>query len=739
MAKKENKEKKEKKEKKSNVASFSDIRDVFSTKWGAGSIMSLGENWRVACDVIPSQSLSLDYAIGVGGYPRGRIIEIYGPEASGKTTLALHAVASAQSLGGKAAFIDAEHALSPVLMSDMGIDPSRTLISQPDCGEQALEMCELLVESQSVDVVVVDSVAALTPLAELEGQVGQNVIGAQARMMSQFLRRIAAKVKKTNVSVIFINQIRHKIGVMFGCLHADTLINFVDGRSERIKDVVDNKIEGEVWSYNEKTDKFEPAKITNWFNNGNINDKSDFKSIYLRCPENKNGFVNITVTPNHKIMTDHGWVEADDLHIGCKVLTKQRSIINGSIGSFLRGVLSGDSHIAQAKNRQSAHLKIRDNIDIEYAKWKAEKLSLIGFNKCNYNCGTIFVSDSFSELVDIKNEYPNRDPMLLLNNFSWMGFAVWLMDDATYNRDRYLLSIKRFKGDFDKIDEISRSLDKFGLYHYASEGGRIIFDKDVSNKIANKIAEYVPNCMRHKLPKDIGIDYVDFDLSFHPECEYSKTYAEILDIRDASGRQMRNIGKYDLEVDGNHNYSAGGSTNGVIVHNSPETTPGGNALKFYASLRLDIRKHQVLKNGENIYGHEAKIKVIKNKVAVPFKFCVIPLIYGKGIDSVGDLLKLASQNNIITLKGSHYSYKEHRLGNGAAAAIAFLHENPEVSRAIETELRSLLFPDDEVVENPPIQFQDEDKDTNGMDDSDNDSDNYLDDSDDNLNSILEEE
>ena len=699
-------------------ATFDDVRDIFSKQWGEGSIMSLSDNWRAKCEVIPSQSISLDHAMGVGGYPRGRIVEIFGPEASGKTTLALHAVASAQKLGGKAAFIDAEHALSPALMIDMGVDPERTLVSQPDCGEQALEMCELLVESNSVDIVVIDSVAALTPLAELEGEVGKNVIGAQARMMSQFLRRIAAKVKKSKCTVVFINQIRHKIGVMFGCLHADTLINFADGRSKRIKDVVDNKIEGEVWSYNEKADKFELSKITDWHHNGNIENKSDYLSIHCKCPENKNGFINITVTPDHKVLTNDGWVEAEELHIGSKILTKQKSILNGSSGDFLRGMLSGDSHIAQAKNRLSSSLKIQDNIGSEYAKWKVNKLTnFMDFTKSECGPGVRYTSGAFSELTDIKNNYPNRDPMILLENFNWMGFAVWLMDDASYNRNRYQLSIKRFKGNFEKIDEISKELDMIGLYHYASYGGRIIFDKDISDMIASKIAKYVPNCMRHKLPPNSKDNDIDFELGL--KNEYSKTYAEVVDIREAGNKQMRNIGKYDISVEGNHNYSAGGSHNGVIVHNSPETTPGGNALKFYCSIRVDIRKRQAIKEGDTIIGHEARVKIIKNKVAVPFKIADVPLIYGKGIDYVGDLLKTAAkpEYGVVKAAGSHYSYEGQKLGNGVQAASSFLKEHMEITDKIEVELRAILFPDDEEIE-----LSDEDKDIE-----------------ENLDSVLEEE
>jgi recombination protein RecA len=330
------------KKEKEIPTTIDNIRDMFSRKWGDGSIMSLADNYRVKCDVIPSQSISLDAAIGVGGFPRGRIIEIYGPEASGKTTLALHAVASVQALGGKAAFIDAEHALSPQLMVDMGIDKEETLISQPDSGEQALEMCELLVQSGVVDLVVVDSVAALVPQAELEGDINANSIGAQARMMSQFLRRIASKVKKSSTAVIFINQIRHKIGVMFG---------------------------------------------------------------------------------------------------------------------------------------------------------------------------------------------------------------------------------------------------------------------------------------------------------------------------------------------------------------SPETTPGGNALKFYASVRLDIRKRDVMKNGDVPYGHQARVKVVKNKVATPFKHADIPIIYGKGIDYEMDLLSEAAKHGVVQKSGSWFNYGETRLGQGATSATEFLKENTEITMKIKDELLPILIPD----------------------------------------------
>ena len=184
--------------------------------FGKGSIMRMGDEQVVKVDVVPTGSIGLDVALGVGGYPKGRIIEIYGPESSGKTTLAIHAIAEAQKNGGTAAFIDAEHAFDRFYAEKLGVDISNLLISQPDNGEQALEIAEQLIRSSAIDIIVIDSVAALTPKKEIEGDMGDSAVGLQARLMSQALRKLTSTIAKTNTTCIFINQLREKIGVMFG-------------------------------------------------------------------------------------------------------------------------------------------------------------------------------------------------------------------------------------------------------------------------------------------------------------------------------------------------------------------------------------------------------------------------------------------------------------------------------------------------------------------------------------------
>ena len=211
-----------KKEELENIAGNEKLRalqaamDKIEKNFGKGSIMKLGDDSFEEVEVIPTGSVGLNAALGVGGFPRGRIIEIYGPESSGKTTLAIHAIAEAQKMGGIAAIIDAEHAFDRFYAQKLGVDIDNLLISQPDCGEQALEIAEQLIRSSTIDIIVIDSVAALTPKAEIEGEMGDNKVGLQARLMSQALRKLTSAISKTKTTCIFINQLREKIGIMFG-------------------------------------------------------------------------------------------------------------------------------------------------------------------------------------------------------------------------------------------------------------------------------------------------------------------------------------------------------------------------------------------------------------------------------------------------------------------------------------------------------------------------------------------
>lgn len=243
---------------KNHDRALEDALKQIEKQYGKGSIMRLGDRAATDVDVIPSGSLALDFALGVGGYPKGRIIEIYGPESSGKTTLALHAIAEVQKMGGKAAFIDAENAIDPVYARNLGVDIDELILSQPDSGEQGLEIAEVLIRSGAIDLIVVDSVAALVPQAELDGEMSDQHIGLQARMMSKAMRKLSGVMNRSHCTTIFINQLREKVGIMFGnpettpggrALKFYSSIRLDVRRSESIKigtDLVGNKIKVKV-------------------------------------------------------------------------------------------------------------------------------------------------------------------------------------------------------------------------------------------------------------------------------------------------------------------------------------------------------------------------------------------------------------------------------------------------------------------------------------------------------------
>jgi protein RecA len=343
-------------------------------QFGKGSVMRLGSEGRAPVEVIPTGSIALDVALGIGGLPRGRVVEIYGPEASGKTTLALHAIASAQAGGGIAAIIDAEHALDPDYAKALGVDIDALLVSQPDNGEQALEIADMLIRSGAIDLVVIDSVAALVPKAEIEGEMGDSHVGLQARLMSQALRKITGALSNSGTTAIFINQLREKIGVYFGspetttggkalkfyasvrldvrrietlkdgtdavgnrtrvkvvknkCLAAGSRIyDPVTGATHRIEDVVEGRLPIHVVAMDKKG-QLAPSPVTGWFDQG----EQSVVRVVLR------GGAAITVTPDHKLWTERGWVMAGSLKPGDRVARPRVLSTCGQDGAFAEAV-----------------------------------------------------------------------------------------------------------------------------------------------------------------------------------------------------------------------------------------------------------------------------------------------------------------------------------------------------------------------------------------------------------------
>src|SRR5262245_55944528 len=357
-------------------------------QFGRGSIMRLGDEARAPIEVIPTGSIALDVALGIGGLPRGRLVEVYGPEGSGKTTVGLSAIANAQKGGGIAAFIDAEHALDPDYAKKLGVDTDALLVSQPDTGEQALEIADMLVRSGAVDVVVIDSVAALVPRAEIEGEMGDSHVGLQARLMSQAMRKLAGALNQTKTTAIFINQLREKVGVMFGCMSYATRVTLADGTQEKIGKIVNQRLDVEVLSYDPEQDRVVPRQIVNWFNNG----RTERFLQFTVARSGGNGRAQFAATENHLVRTPGGWRPAGELIPGDRVLTAETRRLSPPQLQLILGSLMGDGCLSpNTRGRSGTRFRMGHGAkQAAYLDWKIEMLGNIPCSRSTNAKGAVF-------------------------------------------------------------------------------------------------------------------------------------------------------------------------------------------------------------------------------------------------------------------------------------------------------------------------------------------------------------
>jgi recombination protein RecA len=537
---------------------------------------------------------------------------------------------------------------------------------------------------------------------------GDSHMGLQARLMSQALRKLTANIKRSNTLVIFINQIRMKIGVMFGCFHYDTLVNFTNGKSIPIGKVVDEKIKGDIFCLNEKTNEIEVKPIIDFHDNGNVKTNDDFIHIQTQSI-NGGGRFGLTCTPNHKILTENGWLEAQNLSFNDKLISKYEQTINGTYGEFLTGMLIGDSGI-YIRDKNTAKLKLQDNENIEYLNWKLDKLKpFLNFNELEINRGYRYDSEFTYEFAKIKRELGERNPLYMLeNNYSDLALAIWFMDDgnydSSYGHNRYTISIKRFKNQENILNKIKDVLSlKTGIAEIKvnPKNGTLNFTTQATQDFAKLICKYIPKAMQYKLPDEFKDKYEEFTLE--NKAKFITDSVEIKEIRLASNRQMRSKRKFDISIADNSNYMVGGYKNGIIVHNSPEVTSGGNALKFYASVRMDIRRIGAIKRGDEIVGNETRVKILKNKIAPPFKEVKFDIIYGEGISRESEVIDIGVAQGIINKAGAWYSYKGDKIGQGKEKVRAFLKEYPDIAAEVEEQIRAKLLPkkDDNINENKP--------------------------------------
>ncbi|HEX9315713.1 MAG TPA: recombinase RecA [Actinomycetota bacterium] len=679
--------------------------------FGKGSIMRLGDNTAVGVDAIPTGALGLDIALGIGGLPRGRIIEIYGPESSGKTSLCLHAVAEAQKLGGIAAFIDAEHALDVVYARNLGVNVDELLVSQPDTGEQALEIADMLVRSGAVDIIVVDSVAALVPRAEIEGEMGDTHVGLQARLMSQALRKLAGNVSRSNAMIVFINQLREKIGVLFGCFEGSSRVALANGTDAAIGLIVDQKLPVEVLSYDPEVGAVVPKKVVGWFDNGPTDEFLEF--TVAGAGGRGRGLHRFACTSNHQIRTLSGWQEAQNLAIGDRVMQAVEHRLSPFQWEVILGTLMGDGAISPTTSGHAARLRWGHGVrQAAYCDWKASLFANIGTCRSTNAKESVFHDLSpLPELAELRRAVYFEGRKIFshdyLKRLTPLSLALWYMDDASF--------VVRAKGLQERTRDGSGRVDicveameeatqqRLGQYLFdtwgikaqlIAKGARKVaylhFPKDETRKLQELIAPYVHPSMEYKLlPRLRGL--------FGVEPQFVSPRYELLPLPIKSivrKPSTRDNHRFDIEVEGSHNYFV----DGVMVHNSPETTPGGRALKFYASVRLDIRKIENIKSGQEVTGSRVRVKVVKSKVSAPFRQAEFDIQYGHGISKEGSLLDTAAERGIVVKSGSWYLFDGDQIGQGRENAKAFLAEHPDVCDEIATRVKKAvgLVPGDEV-------------------------------------------
>ncbi|MGD0055203.1 MAG: recombinase RecA [Acidimicrobiales bacterium] len=670
-------------------------------QFGKGSIMRMGENLHMNIESIPTGALALDMALGIGGLPRGRIVELYGPESSGKSTLAMHVVAEAQRNGGVCAYIDAEHAMDPVYARAIGVNVDDLLISQPDTGEQALEITDMLIRSGALDVIIIDSVAALTPRAEIEGDMGDAHVGLQARLMSQALRKLTGGLSKSNTVAVFINQLREKIGVIYGCFNYSARVVLADGTTEKIGKIVNQKLPVEVLSYDAKTGAMVPKRVVNWFNNGRTD---EFLQITVAKPM-KNGRSQFGCTPNHLIRTPGGWVEAGKLTVGDRVLEALPFYLSDFQWTALRGTLMGDGSLSPTQSGHGARFRFTHcGAQTEYADWKASLFANVDFVR--HVRQDQVVTHDFQPLPELaetrQSVYVDGKKVLdddYLKSLTPLSLALWYMDDASFavrsqgHQKRTEGLTGRAEIRVEAMEEGTRTrlvaylADTWGIRvalkaKGAAKQAVLTFNNAETAKLHALIAPYIHPSMEYKLlPRFRGQFAVEPE--FVP-MSYQLVPMPVTDVRVKP--KTRSMNRFDIEVEDSHNYLV----DGVMVHNSPEVTPGGRALKFYASVRLDIRRIESIKDGTEVVGNRTRVKVVKNKCAAPFKQAEFDIMYGQGISREGSVLDVAVELGFVKKAGAWFTYEGEQMGQGRENVKTFLRENPAMMAEIDARVRERM-------------------------------------------------
>ena len=655
---------------------------------------------------LPSTFFSLNYTFG-GGIPFGKILEVAGEESSGKSLIAYNFAYACQQLGGHVIWVDAEQSWMNSWAETNGVDPEKVTVLNDTrieyisdaVADLAIYLRSQLTHNEPI-LLVIDSIAAMDCADNIDSKMveGKAEMGGRAKALYKYFRIRSELFYKLGVTQIYINQLRTALNVGFGkdntCLHYDTMIPFVDGTSMKIGEIIKNKISKEVWSYNEEKHIFEPKPIIDWVVKPETKKWIQFKT---KGPETINGFNGFTCTYTHHCLTNHGWKKAEDIDIHDKLISKQRRVINGTLRDFLWGTIPFDCSLYNGRNNSTTRITFSNGKQEDYLIWKSDMIGKAFPMKRKANKKSKLISKiGYTELRDIYNKIgKERDPLKLWDlskPLSPITLAIWYMDDGhRYNNVTVGISISPRRTD---LNRLSNYLSKVcGLDNKLYEHG-IKFTNQSSIKLMEMISPYVIESMQYKLLPGYEGKYIPFTL------EYQETYipleVEIVSINkefDKTNRRFKRSykrKKYDITIPDNHNFLAGSTEQGIVVHN---TTTGGAALKFYASIRAAFYSGRSItvkqKGKERKAGKLVTIRLIKNKVAPPrptISKCPVyfnPKFHEVGFDRCYALEDVLVENDIIEKSsGGVYKFKGKTLARGEEKFQKLLEEDDELRRKL---------------------------------------------------------
>lgn len=662
--------------------------------------------------IISTSSLAIDAALGVGGVARGRIYELYGPNASGKTTLALLIIKEAIKQGHRAVFIDAEHTLDKGLLEAMDIDPDKIVITRGYTGEDNLDIAESLMATGEFAVCVIDSISALQPAAEANLEsFSDNTMGLQPRLMSRMCRTFTSLASRTDTALLLINQIRANIGG-YGCLHADTPITLADKTQMSIRDIVETRHPGPVVSYCKDSGKFEYKKITGWHNNGKVDagDSAGWLTVNLGSVGGRGGNMSFTGTPNHNVFVqEEGAVKEislKSLRPGMSMVSwYDKTITEGSdLYSIIAGSLLGDGKIA-IRSKATGCLSLANSEQPEYLNWKLESLAALDFTKVQGASRTRFDSSFTPEMSVLKSSFYRHGVRTFPSGLQLTPLmaAVWFMDDGNHKHTHRnaTISCKRwFTSKMADVQEEARSmLVKFiGCQNdqVVIREGTLAIHTSAFSVFSAKIAPNVPESMSYKLLPEDRHRCCSGPITCVPAFPEKQVRLSVVkNISPASDRKYRDCNKYDITVDGNENYLVGGASRGVLVHNSPETTSGGNAIQHHVTGRIRVigggtKSRQIKDAKGNVIGHRCGIEITKNKLSAPFRSAEVELIYGVGFNTTGEILDLGVDMGLIDQKGAYFSVNGENIGQGRVKAIKSIDADSKLRDTLLRQIKEVL-------------------------------------------------